>query len=266
MANFFTDRVVEHPGRITLTATGGSDEYDVDRAEGTVTTAGTPFNATTFNGMLDQYGAWYGTCTTAASTAAKEVTCPGFTLVTGSTISVFFAYGSQYDGQITLNVNSTGAKNVMDNGQYASGQLRCAWDSNQLITFVYTGTNWNMISGPIITDSDLEAIESTLNLSTYIGRLSAILTTMISSITAKPTLKIVTASGTTGSSVYSGMYYVDVGKATPSGYTYLGVSVTETGNNRFAVVHRAWEGNYRVFTTESGVPVSFKIIYYKTGL
>jgi len=179
MANFFTDRVVEHPGRVTLTATGGSDEYDVDRAEGTVTTAGTPFNAQTFNGMLDQYGAWYGTCTTAANTAAKEVVCPGFTLVTGSTIAVQFTYGSEYDGQVTLNVNSTGAKNILDTGQYASGQMRCAWDADQVIVFVYTGTYWKMVSGPIITDSELDAIESALGLSTYIGRLSAILNQLI---------------------------------------------------------------------------------------
>ena len=165
MANFFTDRVVEHPGRITLTATGGSDEYDVDRSEGTVTTTGTPFNAQTFNGMLDLYGAWYGTCTTPASTTAKEVTCAGFTLVTGATIFVQFSYGSQYDGQVTLNVNSTGAKNILDNGQYYDGQMRCAWDSDQVIGFVYTGTFWKMVSGPIILDSELDALETALGIS-----------------------------------------------------------------------------------------------------
>lgn len=179
MANFFTDRVVEHPGRVTLTPTGGSNEYDIDRSEGTVTTTGTPFNAQTFNGMLDQYGAWYGTCTTAANTAAKVVICPGFTLVTGSTIAVHFAYGSEYDGQITLNVNSTGAKNVVDNGQYTSGQLRCAWDDDQVVFFVYDGTFWEMVSGPIITDSELDAIESALGLDTYIGRLYEILNKLV---------------------------------------------------------------------------------------
>lgn len=179
MANFFTDRVVEHPGRVTLTPTGGSNEYDIDRSEGTVTTAGTPFNAQTFNGMLDQYGAWYGNCTTAANTAAKEVICPGFTLVTGATIAVHFAYGSEYDGQVTLNVNSTGAKNILDAGQYTAGQLRCAWDDDQTIFFVYDGTFWEMVGGPIITDSELDAIESALGLDTYIGRLSAILNQLI---------------------------------------------------------------------------------------
>lgn len=50
MADYFTDRVVEHPGRIQLTAVSGqTDVYDVERAEGAVTETGTPFNAATFN-------------------------------------------------------------------------------------------------------------------------------------------------------------------------------------------------------------------------
>lgn len=164
MANFFTDRIVEHPGRITLTPTGGSDEYDVDRSEGTVTTTGTPFNAQTFNGMLDLYSAWYGTCSTAASTAAKEVSCAGFTLVTGSTIAVYFTNRNTYDGQITLNVNGTGAKEVIDPGQFSVGSTRCAWEDYDTMIFVYTGANWRLVNGDIITDSELTEIETALGI------------------------------------------------------------------------------------------------------
>ncbi len=50
MANYFTDRVVEFPGRIKLTEISGqTDVYDMERAEGAVITPGTPFNAPTFN-------------------------------------------------------------------------------------------------------------------------------------------------------------------------------------------------------------------------
>lgn len=164
MANFFTDRIVEHPGRIILTPTGGSDEYDVDRAEGTVTEAGTPFSATIFNGMLDTYGMWYGTSSTAADTAAKVVTCAGFTLVTGSTIAVYFTNGNTYDGQITLNVNGTGAKNVVDPGQFSVGTSRCAWEDYDTMIFVYTGTNWRLVNGDIITNSELTEIETALGI------------------------------------------------------------------------------------------------------
>lgn len=54
---------------------------------------------------------WYGECQTTAATQAKEVTISGFptTLETGIQIRVRFRYGQTYNGQPTLNVNSTGA-------------------------------------------------------------------------------------------------------------------------------------------------------------
>ncbi len=48
----FVDRVVEYPGRVTLTPTGNPDEYDVARSEGTVTEEGTPLNATNLNTII----------------------------------------------------------------------------------------------------------------------------------------------------------------------------------------------------------------------
>lgn len=55
MANtYFTDRVVQYPGRVTMTPTGNENEYDLARAEGNVTEAGTPFNADTFNEIANQ--------------------------------------------------------------------------------------------------------------------------------------------------------------------------------------------------------------------
>jgi len=55
MANtYFTDRVVQYPGRVTMTPTGNTNEYDLARAEGNVTEPGTPFNADTFNEIANQ--------------------------------------------------------------------------------------------------------------------------------------------------------------------------------------------------------------------
>lgn len=52
MADYFVDRVTEHPGRVQMTPVSGqSNVYDVERAEGAVTEAGTPFNAATFNAI-----------------------------------------------------------------------------------------------------------------------------------------------------------------------------------------------------------------------
>ena len=54
--NQFVDRVVEHPGRYTLTDTGGSvlGTYDLSRNEGTITEAGTPLNAANMNLVVDE--------------------------------------------------------------------------------------------------------------------------------------------------------------------------------------------------------------------
>lgn len=55
MANtYFTDRVVQYPGRVTMTPTGNENEYDLARAEGNVTEPGTPFNADMFNRIANQ--------------------------------------------------------------------------------------------------------------------------------------------------------------------------------------------------------------------
>lgn len=51
---YFTDRVVQYPGRVTMTPTGNENEYDLARAEGNVTEQGTPFNADTFNSIANQ--------------------------------------------------------------------------------------------------------------------------------------------------------------------------------------------------------------------
>ena len=54
MANYFTDRVVQYPGRVVMTPVQGeANTYDMSRAEGNVTAEGTRFNADTFNDIAD---------------------------------------------------------------------------------------------------------------------------------------------------------------------------------------------------------------------
>lgn len=52
MANFFTDRSVENPGRYRLNPTGTTDVYDLTREEGTIYNAGTPLNAENLNDAM----------------------------------------------------------------------------------------------------------------------------------------------------------------------------------------------------------------------
>lgn len=64
---------------------------------------------------------WFGTSNTGATTQAKVVTCSGFYLQTGAIISVAFSTANTYtSAKITLNVNSTGAKDVYYNSAVTS--------------------------------------------------------------------------------------------------------------------------------------------------
>ena len=92
-------------------------------------------------------GIFYGTCSTAASTKTKVATLTddtGFTLVTGVVVLIKFSNASA-ESPMTLNVNSTGAKNLY---QYATeamgnGVATTGWRAGAVVPFVYTGTAWH---------------------------------------------------------------------------------------------------------------------------
>lgn len=92
-----------------------------------------------------QNGIFYGTCSTAAGTAAKVATVSGVTeLKTGMTIAVKFTY-SNTKASPTLNVNSLGAIPIMRYGSTApSTSAASSWNAGAVITFTYDGTNWQM--------------------------------------------------------------------------------------------------------------------------
>lgn len=170
MANYFEDRVVEHPGRVTMTPVAGeSNTYDMSRAEGTVTTEGTRFNADTFNEISNAIHA-YGTCSTAAGTTAKVVACDGFVLRTGATISVKFTNANTTDSACTLNVNNTGAIGILTipRSSYSSGatstDIKGAWEYYEVKDFVYDGTNWILLNPNLITSVELNNIETALGI------------------------------------------------------------------------------------------------------
>ena len=103
----------------------------------------------------------YGTCTTAAGTAAKVVSCSDFTLFTNATVIVKFSNANTASVP-TLNVNNTGAKTIT--GFESSSVLR------GLCEFMYDGTNWCLLSttksssstpSDIPTDIDYKNLNST---------------------------------------------------------------------------------------------------------
>lgn len=94
---------------------------------------------------------YYGTCSTSATAQAKAVVCPDFVLETGVSIRVRFTSAQTYNGQPTLNVNSTGAKNITFRG--ATAGIRYMWQAGSIIEFTYDGTSWVWGLGGVATTS-----------------------------------------------------------------------------------------------------------------
>ena len=94
----------------------------------------------------------YGTCSTAAATAAKTVACTSYTLVTGSRIVVKFTV-TNTAASPTLNVNSTGAKAI----QYRGAAITAGYlAANRTYEFIYDGTNYQLV-GDIDTNTTYSA-------------------------------------------------------------------------------------------------------------
>lgn len=87
----------------------------------------------------------YGTCATAAATAAKVVALSDFDmLVTGVTVHVKFTY-SNTASSATLKVGSTDAKPLVMYGTTRVGTDEAtSWPAGSIVSFTYDGTSWVM--------------------------------------------------------------------------------------------------------------------------
>ena len=162
----------------------------------------------------------YGTCDTAAGTAAKAVTCADFSLATGATILVKFTNANSVSSP-TLNVNSTGAKSIYYRGAALASSLYY-WGAGDIVEFYYNGTQWDLldVSNTNTTYSSLSASDATTGTATT-GRL----------ITAKVLHdKIVEMLPSVSQTATSGN---EVGKITVNGTAttlYAPIQTTVSGN------------------------------------
>lgn len=94
---------------------------------------------------------WYGTCTTAAATAAKEVTTTtgNFTLIEGATVYVLFNTAHTSASRITLNVDGTG--DIAVNSSSTNGMTAYQIAAKQVICFVYDGESFRVQGGSLAT-------------------------------------------------------------------------------------------------------------------
>lgn len=105
---------------------------------------------------LDYTNIAYGTCDTAAATAAKVVTLTGNTsweLAAGSMVTVKFT-ATNTAASPTLNVNSTGAYPIWyNNAEYTSASSYGGY-ANRYITYQFDGAYWVFISWSYDSNSD----------------------------------------------------------------------------------------------------------------
>lgn len=248
MANYFKDRVVQFPGRVTLTPVSGQpNTYDMARAEGTVTEEGTPFNADTFNDIANTIHA-FGTCTSSAISATKVVTCPGFVLHEGAKITVLFT-NTNTGNSTLMNVNGTGARRIVRSIDPDEGNTGRLWANGEAVDFVYDGTVWVMVN-PALTSGEMRALESRLEPVLYsTTRLYAILSAIIDKTVANKAGTRVILSSYTGGSIYTfpSDGYLTV-RATAASNAEAWASIMDADGNAIGDIGSAAGTTYPAFT------------------
>lgn len=129
----------------TVEADVPEDAKFTDTTYSAATTSANGLMVATDKSKLDNTNMAYGTCATAAATAAKVVTITGNTnwkLAVGSEIVVKFT-NTNTASNCTLNVNGTGAKQIWyNNAVYTAASSTVSGYANRYIRYMYDGTYW----------------------------------------------------------------------------------------------------------------------------
>lgn len=146
----FAESIAKAFGRIKVGTTNVDAESDFDTLElvaGSNVTL-TP-DATNDKITIAANGIPHATCSTAAGTAAKVATLDNsqsLTLAAGAVVTVTFEHGNSATTP-TLNVNSTGAKNIVIPSSATaqttgSGTTYNSWGAYETLLFTYNGSQW----------------------------------------------------------------------------------------------------------------------------
>lgn len=124
----------------------GKNESNLSVLEATKLTTARNVDGVSFDGSANVHH--FGSCSTAAATAAKTVTLDdsmSFTLAKGASVFVKFT-NSNTVASPTLAVNGTTAKAIMRYGTTApSTSAKTSWQAGSVVHFVYDGTYWQMV-------------------------------------------------------------------------------------------------------------------------
>jgi hypothetical protein len=147
---------MQNPNSLTLTMNGLSSSYNGSATASKSWYAPTSAGTTGYNLISNGSGApiWqqppYAVCPDSPSISDRRLSITNFKLLTGVRVLVRFTYpfaGTQ--GKVTLNVNSTGAKEVKllrADGSYDAITQYNSWSTNEIVEFVYDGTYWVALS------------------------------------------------------------------------------------------------------------------------
>lgn len=145
-------RIVEYPSRRRLNETGTQSTYDVSRAEGDVIQEGDGFTVKNMNDLEERISrafkeqGYYGTCNTAAATAAKTATIDGFVLEEGSRVLLKMTAKNTAENP-TLNITGTGDIAICIDG--TTPVPIYYWKDGESVEFVYDGTYWRCLKPAI---------------------------------------------------------------------------------------------------------------------
>ena len=205
---------------------------------------------------------YYGTCSTAAATAAKITTITDFptTLHTGIRVSVKFSNDNTVANP-TLSINGGTAIAIKRYGTTAvSTSAASSWNAGSVVDMVYDGTNWiitnwNNTTYSGMTDAEVTAGTSTTNRLITPARLKNAVQTWESvkdvkvnntSVVSDGVANIVTGRGTVTSIQFSASLPMDVSVEAPEPTT---TEITTTGtvtisHNNSGVVAKETQGLY----------------------
>ena len=99
---------------------------------------------------IDASKAHFGICETAAATAAKTATISGFKLENGAEVGIRFNAGNTVETGITLNISSTGVRNINWNGSIAKSPVVSSYG---ILHLIYDGVSgaWRVTNGDAST-------------------------------------------------------------------------------------------------------------------
>lgn len=124
----------------------GKNESSLSVLEATKLTTARNIDGVSFDGSANVHH--FGSCATAAATAAKTVTLDdsmSFTLAKGASVFVKFT-NSNTASNPTLAVNGTTAKSIYRYGSTVPGTTaKTSWQANSVVHLVYDGAAWQMV-------------------------------------------------------------------------------------------------------------------------